>query len=92
MPQTAHADPHEHPAMTAAAVPALHEASNFRKNFLGTSPVGAGFHSPSASVLSLVAPLRTRCWKSPRAGPRVAPHSGGPEGAGTFFDVFGEHG
>ena len=72
MPHTAHADPLGSQVTSVAPEP----RGTFR--FRGYPPrtflVGTGFsvraHAPTASVLVRAAPLRSRCWKRPRAGPR----------------------
>ena len=74
MPHTAHADPHE--PRTKAVAPEPRGTFRFREYPPRTFLVGTGFsvraHAPTASVLVRAAPLRSRCWKSPRAGPRGA--------------------
>ena len=77
MQQTARTDSHERPVTAVAAAPMPHEGLALRESYLGMPSVGTGFaariHGPSAPVPVLATvPLRTRCWKAPRAGPRAA--------------------
>jgi hypothetical protein len=74
MLQTALADPQELRATVAAQGP--REAFGLRDYSLGTLFASTGFavraHIPAVSNLVGVVPLRTGCWKSPRAGPHGA--------------------